>query len=108
MLPVAFFGHGSPLNTLALNRYSTAWRAYAATLPVPRAILAISAHWYVPCTRVSAAPRPPTIHDFNSNFPRALFEFKYPAPGDAELAGRVSELLRPVRVERDETSWGFD
>jgi 4,5-DOPA dioxygenase extradiol len=107
-LPTAFFGHGSPLNTLADNRYSAAWRAYAATLPVPRAILAISAHWYVPGTRVSAGPRPPTIHDFNSNFPRALFEFTYPAPGDAELAGRVSELLRPVRVERDDARWGFD
>jgi 4,5-DOPA dioxygenase extradiol len=108
MLPVAFFGHGSPLNTLALNRYSTAWRAYAVTLPAPRAILAILAHWYVPGTRVTAAPCPPTIHDFNANFPPALFGFSYPARGDAQLAGRVVELLRPIRVERDAASWGFD
>src|SRR5450631_3378472 len=102
MLPVAFFGHGSPLNTLANNRYSAAWRAYAATLPVPRAILAISAHWYVPGTRVSAAPRPPTIRDFNANLPPALFDFVYPACGDPELAGRVADLLQPIHVERDE------
>jgi len=107
-LPTAFFGHGSPLNTLAANRYSTAWSAYAATLPVPRAILAISAHWYVPGTRVGAAPRPPTIHDFNANFPPALFDFTYPARGDAELADRVAELLDPIEVERDATSWGLD
>jgi 4,5-DOPA dioxygenase extradiol len=107
-LPTAFFGHGSPLNTLTKNRYSTAWRAYAATLPAPRAILAISAHWYVPGTRVSAAPRPPTIHDFNTNFPPALFDFAYPAPGDADLVERVVELLQPTRVQRDATSWGFD
>jgi 4,5-DOPA dioxygenase extradiol len=107
-LPAAFFGHGSSLNTLATNRYSTAWSAYAATLPVPRAVLAISAHWYVPGTRVSAAARPPTIHDFNANFPSALFDFTYPARGDAELADRVVELLDPIEVERDATSWGFD
>jgi 4,5-DOPA dioxygenase extradiol len=107
-LPAAFFGHGSPLNTLADNRYSNAWSAYAATLPVPRAILAISAHWYVPGTRVGTAARPPTVHDFNANFPPALFDFTYPARGDAELAERVVDLLRPARVYRDETSWGFD
>jgi 4,5-DOPA dioxygenase extradiol len=107
-LPAAFFGHGSPLNTIADNRFSAAWSAYAATLPLPRAILAISAHWYVPGTRVSAAARPPTIHDFNTNFPAALFDFTYPARGDAELTDRVVELLRPIRVERDDAGWGLD
>lgn len=107
-LPAAFFGHGSPLNALASNRYTAAWSAYGAALPLPRAILAISAHWYVPGTRVSTAPRPATIHDFNANFPPALFDFTYPARGDSRLAGRVVELLRPARVERDDAAWGFD
>jgi 4,5-DOPA dioxygenase extradiol len=107
-IPAAFFGHGSPLNTIASNHYGRAWRAYARTLPAPRAILAISAHWYVPGTRITSARRPPTIHDFNANFPPALFDFTYPARGDAQLVDRVIELLRPIRVEPDATTWGID
>ena len=107
-MPTAFFGHGSPLNTIATNRYSRAWRDYAATLPVPRAILVVSAHWYVPGTRISAAHQPRTIHDFNANFPPRLFDFRYPARGDRTLVERVVDLARPIRVERDETTWGID
>ncbi len=107
-MPAAFFGHGSPVNTIASNRYTTAWRAYGAQLPAPRAILAISAHWYVPGSRVTAARRPRTVHDFNSRFPRALFDFTYPAPGDAALVERVIELASPVAVEPDATTWGID
>jgi 4,5-DOPA dioxygenase extradiol len=107
-MPAAFFGHGSPVNTIASTRYGTAWRAYASTLPVPRAVLVVSAHWYVAGSRVGAARRPPTIHDFNSGFPPELFAFTYPAPGDLELAERVIELARPIVVERDATSWGLD
>jgi 4,5-DOPA dioxygenase extradiol len=107
MMPVAFFGHGAPTNTLATNRYTRAWRTYAAALPAPRAILMVSAHWYVPGLRVTGAARPETVHDFNGGFPRALFDFRYPAPGSRELAERVMELLAPARVLRDD-SWGFD
>jgi 4,5-DOPA dioxygenase extradiol len=108
LLPAAFFGHGSPINTLAANRYSAAWGVYAATLPRPRAILVISAHWYTGAARINAARRPPTIHDFNLNFPPALFDFQYPAHGDEALVERVIELAQPARIERDAASWGID
>ena len=94
------------MNALERNRFTDAWRAYGATLPRPRAILAISAHWYVPGTRVTGSERPETVHDFGG-FPADLFAFEYPAPGDAELAGWVRELLAPVSVEPDR-SWGID
>ncbi len=108
VMPAAFFGHGSPVNTIEDNRYTRAWRDYGASLPRPRAILVISAHWYVAGTRVTAARRPRTIHDFNSNFPPQLFAFAYAADGDLALVERVVELAAPVRVERDATSWGID
>jgi 4,5-DOPA dioxygenase extradiol len=107
-MPAAFFGHGSPLNTITDNRYGRAWRDFAATLPRPRAIVVFSAHWYVPRTRVTVAPRLPTIHDFNSHFPGALFDFTYPAFTDAEIVERVIALAEPIRVERDDASWGID
>jgi len=105
--PVAFFGHGSPMNTLDRNRYTEAWRAFAATLPRPRAIVVVSAHWYVPGVRVTASLQPRTIHDFNGGFDPALFAFRYPSPGSAFVADRIAELLAPERVERDAT-WGID
>ncbi len=96
------------MNTIALNRYTQAWRDYGATLSLPRAILVISAHWYVPGIRLTAHVAPATVHDFNANFPPALFAFDYPAPGDPALVERVSELLAPHPVSRDLTAWGLD
>jgi len=104
-MPAIFFGHGSPMNALDENRYTRAWAAFGARFR-PRAILAISAHWYVPGVGVTADPHPRTIHDFGG-FPRALFEVEYPAPGDARLVDRVVELLAPVAVARDR-QWGLD
>ncbi len=106
-MPAAFVGHGSPMNTLERNRYSEAWRRLGRALPRPRAILAISAHWYVDRTAVTAMETPPTIHDF-SGFPEALHKFRYPAPGDPALAARVRELLAPVPVDLDRQDWGLD
>lgn len=105
-MPVIFFGHGSPMNTLARNQYTEAWRKLGAAAPKPRAILAISAHWVTRGTAVTAMARPKTIHDFGG-FPQALFEVQYPAPGDPQLAARVRELLAPVPVQLDQ-SWGLD
>jgi 4,5-DOPA dioxygenase extradiol len=106
-MPAVFFGHGSPMNTLERNRYTEAWRQLGELLPRPKAILAVSAHWYVRGTAVTAMPQPRTIHDFGG-FPRELYEVQYPAPGDPALATRVRELLAPTAVEADASSWGLD
>jgi len=105
-MPAVFFGHGSPMNTLERNRYTEAWRYLGESLPKPKAILAVSAHWYTRGTAVTSMEQPRTIHDFGG-FPQELFEVQYPAPGDPALAERVRELLAPVDVQLDK-SWGLD
>lgn len=105
-MPVAFFGHGNPLNALDRNPYTEGWRAIGEAIGTPRAILAVSAHWYVPGVAVTTADHPRTIHDFGG-FPRALYEVRYPAPGDPHLAHRVAELLAPLTVAGD-SQWGLD
>jgi len=106
LMPVVFVGHGNPMNALQTNAYTEGWRALGQRLPRPKAILAISAHWYVPETAVTAMPAPRTIHDFGG-FPRELYQVQYPAPGDPLLAGRVQSLLAPLSVRRDQ-QWGLD
>jgi 4,5-DOPA dioxygenase extradiol len=105
-MPAVFFGHGSPMNALEQNRYTDAWRRIGASLPKPKAILCVSAHWMTHGTAVTAMDKPRTIHDFGG-FPQALFEVQYPAPGNPLLAARVRELLAPVKVQQDQ-SWGLD
>ena len=106
-MPAAFLGHGSPMNALERNRYTEAWRAFGASVPRPRAILMVSAHWYEGMTAVTAMPRPKTIHDF-FGFPRELFEVQYPAPGLPELAEEIAEVAQPEHVGADVDSWGLD
>lgn len=107
LMPAAFLGHGSPMNALERNRFTEAWRAFGASVPKPRAILAVSAHWYINALAVTAMPRPRTIHDF-FGFPQALFDVEYPAPGLPELFGEIAEAVKPDRAGADVDSWGLD
>ena len=107
VMPAVFFGHGTPMNALETNRYTEAWSAFGASVPRPRAILSISAHWFINASAVTAMAAPRTIHDF-FGFPDELFALQYPAPGDPDLAGAVQRAADPVWIGRDEDSWGLD
>jgi len=105
-LPAIFFGHGNPMNALAENDWTRGWAELGRSISRPRAILCVSAHWYIPALAVTAMERPRTIHDFGG-FPRELFEVQYPAPGSPEIATRVAELLGGD-VLLDDRQWGLD
>ncbi len=91
-MPVLFVGHGNPMNAIEPSRFHRRWEALGRELPQPRAVLCISAHWETRGLYLTAAERPDTIHDFYG-FPKALFDVRYPAPGDPDLAQRCAELL---------------
>ena len=105
-MPVLFIGHGSPMNAIEENTWTQGFRSLARQLPKPKAILSISAHWFLPGTFLTGNERPPTIHDFGG-FPRALYEMQYPAPGSVELAKRVVQLLGASRASVQD-DWGLD
>jgi 4,5-DOPA dioxygenase extradiol len=105
-MPALFFGHGNPMHAITPNVYADAWRRIGERIPRPKAILSVSAHWYVPMTAVTISLRPRTIHDFGG-FPEALFQVHYPAPGDPALAQRVQQLITPTHIELSDT-WGLD
>ena len=105
-MPAIFFGHGNPMNAVQQNDWTKGWAMIGKSISRPRAILCVSAHWYLPATLVSAMTQSRTIHDFGG-FPRELYQVQYRAPGAPELARRVSKLLAPLPVELDQ-SWGLD
>jgi 4,5-DOPA dioxygenase extradiol len=105
-MPALFLGHGNPMNAIQQNAWTRSWTAIGNVLPRPKAILCVSAHWYLPATAVTAIERPRTIHDFGG-FPPELYSVQYPAPGSPELAARVAQLLEPLHVAMDR-GWGLD
>ena len=105
-MPAIFFGHGNPMNALQRNDWTEGWSNIGKSIPTPRAVLCISAHWYLPATLVTAMAAPHTIHDFGG-FPTELYQVQYPARGEPQLARRVQKLLEPLTVGLD-NSWGLD
>jgi 4,5-DOPA dioxygenase extradiol len=106
LMPVLFVGHGSPMNGIEDNEFSRRWTQMAKEIPVPKAVLVVSAHWFSEGTRITAMDFPETIHDFGG-FPKALFDVQYPAPGDPALAMETASLIHSAHVELDH-DWGLD
>jgi 4,5-DOPA dioxygenase extradiol len=105
-MPVLFVGHGSPMNAIEENEFVEGWRNIGKTIPRPKAILCVSAHWETKGTFVTAVPRPQTIHDFGG-FPKALYDVQYPATGSPELAHETKKTITKTVVGLDE-KWGLD
>ena len=105
-MPVLFVGHGSPMNALAENQYTKRLNDLGTILPIPKAILVISAHWMTEGTWLTAMKYPPTIHDF-SGFPEELYNVNYPAPGDPDLVERIINNCAPIPFLKDFSHWGF-
>jgi 4,5-DOPA dioxygenase extradiol len=106
LMPVVFIGHGNPMNALETNGFSRAWQELGKSLPRPKAILCISAHWEASGTQVTAMEKPATIHDFGG-FPQELFQVRYPAPGSSWLTGLLQSMTLNTKIGLDQT-WGLD
>lgn len=104
--PLLFIGHGSPMNGIEDNEFSAGWETLAKEIPLPKAVLVVSAHWYTKGTFITAMEHPKTIHDFGG-FPKALFDVQYPAPGNPALAKETASLIHKTQVGLDH-EWGLD
>ena len=106
LMPVLFIGHGSPMNGIEDTEFSSRWKSIAKDIPIPKAVLVISAHWFTKGTQITAMDFPKTIHDFGG-FPEALYQVQYPAPGNPHLAKETANLIQSTNVELDH-DWGLD
>ncbi|UII32099.1 4,5-DOPA dioxygenase extradiol [Fulvivirga ulvae] len=106
IMPALFIGHGSPMNGIMDNAFSKSWKDVGRQIPIPKAVLVISAHWLTRGTHITAMNNPRTIHDFRG-FPRALSEVQYPAPGNPDLAHETQKLITSTTVGLDH-EWGLD
>ena len=105
-MPALFLGHGSPMNAIEENEFVRGFRKIAQTIPIPKAIICVSAHWETRGTKVTAMDQPRTIHDFGG-FPRELYEIQYPAPGSPEIADQIIQTTENNVVQKD-LQWGLD
>jgi 4,5-DOPA dioxygenase extradiol len=105
-MPLLFLGHGSPMNAIEENKFVEGFRNIGKLIPLPTAILCISAHWETRGTLVTAMEKPLTIHDFGG-FPKALFDVQYPAPGSPALAKEIKNTITKTEIGLDE-KWGLD
>jgi 4,5-DOPA dioxygenase extradiol len=106
VMPALFIGHGSPMNGIEDNEFSQTWSAMPGSIPIPKAVIVISAHWLTNGTRITAMPFPKTIHDFGG-FPESLYQVQYPVRGNPSLAQEVKELVKNAVVELNH-DWGLD
>jgi 4,5-DOPA dioxygenase extradiol len=106
LMPALFVGHGSPMNGIEDNEFSSKWASMAQSIPLPTAVLVVSAHWFTKGTHITAMDFPKTIHDFGG-FPQELFDVVYPAPGNPELAAETAGLIQSTHVGLDH-DWGLD
>lgn len=105
-MPVIFVGHGSPMNALANNDFTKHLVSLGQSIPVPKKILMISAHWMTKGVRLQASVNPKMIYDFYG-FPEALYKINYPAKGDNSLANQIKLDLHQYQTQLD-YEWGFD
>lgn len=108
-MPVVFSGHGSPMLALEHNEITEGIAAVGKkvldTCGKPKAILAVSAHWYTDTPLIQSAANPEQIYDMYG-FPEELYQVKYPVSGDAALTGQVQSILgNQVTID---DSWGID
>ncbi len=105
-MPALFVGHGNPMNAIEDNKWSRAFRDLSQGIPRPRAVLAISAHYYTRGTHLTGNEDPDTIHDF-AGFPQALYEVQYPVRGDPVLAAQAANRLQHIGADVRQ-DWGID
>lgn len=106
LMPLLFVGHGSPMNAIEKNEFSESWIEIGKSMPLPTAILCISAHWETKGTQVTMMQNPQTIHDFGG-FPQALFDVEYPAQGNPVLAEELKQMVTSTNVSLN-NDWGLD
>ncbi len=106
-MPLLFLGHGSPMNALASNSFTLTLNGLGKSLPRPKAILCISAHWMTQGSFLTHEKSPKTIHDFGG-FPKELYQISYPAEGEPKLAENISYHISSPKITLDEGSWGLD
>ncbi|MDQ7980028.1 class III extradiol ring-cleavage dioxygenase [Paraburkholderia sp. SARCC-3016] len=106
-LPTLFLSHGAPTLPIDPSLPSAEFASLSATLPRPKAILMLSAHWMTAKPVASTASKPETIHDFHG-FPRQLYDIRYPAPGAPDVARHAAELLDAAGIATSSEPHGLD